>query len=194
MRLPILSYGFPILRRQCQPVDTGSPELPALIDNMWETMRGADGCGLAASQVDQPLALFIVDSKSTYDQLSPEERAEYFDPQDHGITETFINAVITRRSDETWDDDEGCLSIPGLACPVTRPWEIDIEYTDRTLVRRQRTFRGLTARMVQHEYDHTQGILYLDYLSPLTRARIASKLRKISRGEIRAKYPMRYVK
>lgn len=194
MILPILAYGHAILRQKCRPVTKDYPELDALIDNMWETMNGANGCGLAASQIGEPITLFIVDSKSTFENYEPQERPLYFPPADEGIMETFINARITNRFDETWEDEEGCLSIPYLNRKVKRPWTIEIEYMDRHFVTHLKTFSGMTARMIQHEYDHTQGILYLDYLQPLTRKMLESKLKKISKGQIRANYPMRYRK
>jgi len=194
MTLPILSYGHPVLRQKCERIDTTLPDLDPLIDTMWKTMHGANGCGLAASQLGKPFALFIVDSKTTFENLAPEDRLANFPPEDSGIEETFINARIVQRSDEMWEDVEGCLSIPGLSAMVKRPWNIEIEYLDRQFKKHRRKFSGLTARMIQHEYDHTQGILYLDHLSPLTRARLEGRLRKISRGHVHVNYPMRYVK
>ncbi|RQP17001.1 MAG: peptide deformylase [Parapedobacter sp.] len=194
MILPILSYGHAILRQKCQPVTVDYPELNALIDNMWHTMYRANGCGLAASQIGKPITLFVVDSKPTFENYTAEERSRYFPQGDEGITETFINARITQRFEETWEDEEGCLSIPSLHRKVERPWSIEVEYTDRHFVKQHRTFSGITARMIQHEYDHTQGILYLDYLQPLTRKMLESKLRKISKGHISVNYPMRFRK
>lgn len=138
--------------------------------------------------------LFVVDSKPTFENYTAEERSRYFPQGDEGITETFINARITQRFEETWEDEEGCLSIPSLHRKVERPWSIEVEYTDRHFVKQHRMFSGITARMIQHEYDHTQGILYLDYLQPLTRKMLESKLRKISKGHISVNYPMRFRK
>jgi peptide deformylase len=194
MILPILSYGHPILKTRCPQVANNQAGLFSLIEDMWETMYNAKGCGLAAPQVNRSLQLFIVDSKSTFETLKPAERAFYFGEDDKGIVETFINASIVHRSTETWEEEEGCLSIPNLARPVTRPTAITIEYYDREFVRQRRTFTGATARTVQHEYDHTQGILFLDYLNPLARKLLGSKLRKISAGLIPAKYSMIYLK
>lgn len=194
MQLPILSYGHPILRDRCPTITAHYPQLQQLIDNMWETMQGARGCGLAASQVNVPAQLFVVDSKSTYEHMNDEDREQYFVPEDTGIMETFINASIVDASEETWIDEEGCLSIPTLAERVERPWSITIEYYDRNFQHHTNTFYGATARMIQHEYDHTQGILYLDYVKPLTRKLLAGKLDKISKGKIQAKYPMKFAK
>jgi peptide deformylase len=193
MILPILSYGHAILRTPGQEVARNQGELYSLIEDMWETMYNAKGCGLAAPQVNQSLQLFIVDSKATFEALKPEERAYYFHEDDKGIVETFINARIVDRSDETWEEDEGCLSIPNLVRPVSRAMSITIEYYDRDFVSQRKDLTGTTARMVQHEFDHTRGILYLDYLKPLARKLLKSKLRKISTGLLPAKYVMTYI-
>jgi peptide deformylase len=194
MQLPILAYGHDILRRQCDEIDSSYPDLNKLIDNMWETMYGANGCGLAAPQVNVPVRLFLVDSKSTHDRMDEDVREDYFVPEDTGIVETFINANIIDESDDAWIDEEGCLSIPELAERVKRPWSITIEYYNRNFEKQTKTFYGTTARMIQHEYDHIEGVLYLDYLKPLTRKLLQGKLEKIAKGQIKAKYPMQFVK
>lgn len=194
MQLPILSYGHDLLRQPCAAIDATYPNLDTLIDNMWETMYGARGCGLAAPQVNVPVRLFLVDSKATYNAMGDGEREALFAKEDTGIVETFINATIVDASDETWTDEEGCLSIPALAEQVERPWSVTVQYQDRHLQQHTKTFYGATARMIQHEYDHTEGILYLDYLKPLTRRLLAGKLEKITKGKVKAKYPMKFVK
>jgi peptide deformylase len=194
MQLPILSYGHPILREQCHDIEASYPELNQLIDNMWETMYGANGCGLAAPQVNVPIRLFLVDSKTTYDKMDHGNREDYFAAGDTGIVETFINATIIDESEEVWTDEEGCLSIPALTEPVTRPWSITIEYFNREFQQHTKTFYGTTSRMIQHEYDHTEGVLYLDYLKPLKRKLLQGKLEKISKGLVKAKYPMKFIK
>lgn len=194
MRLPILSIGHKILKEKCENIRIDYPNLDELIGNMWETMQHANGCGLAASQVGYPIRLFIVDSKSTYENLENSEKQEYFDVTDQGIKETFINAQIMGYSNRCWNDYEGCLSIPDLSESVKRPWAITIEYMTPDFVKHTRTFHGATARMIQHEYDHTEGILYLDHLNPLTKRLMDSKLRRIIKGQIKTSYPMRFVK
>jgi peptide deformylase len=161
---------------------------------MWETMENANGCGLASPQIGLPIRLFIVDSKSTFDNLGEEDRKFYFPQDDKGIMETFINAKIIQRSEELWDDEEGCLSIPNLFYKVKRNWAITIEYYNRNFEKQIRTFSGTTARMIQHEYDHTEGVLYLDYLKPLTKRLMASKLQKILKGQIVPAYPMNFIR
>ncbi|WP_205507965.1 peptide deformylase [Longitalea arenae] len=194
MQLPILSYGHSVLREKCQAIEAGYPGLQSLIDNIWETMYGANGCGLAAPQVNVPVRLFLVDSKTTFDKMTDDERKEFFHPDDTGIVETFINATIVDESEETWIDEEGCLSIPALSGRVNRAWSITMEYVNRAFEPQKKTFYGATARMIQHEYDHTEGILYLDYLKPLTRKLFQGKLEKIAKGQIRAKYPMKFAR
>jgi len=193
MILPIVSYGHDILRQKCVDIDASYPELDILINNMWETMEGADGCGLAAPQVNVPVRLFIVDSKDTFDRMDFHERREYFEG-DEGIRETFINAKITGRSTNVWTDKEGCLSIPSMSEDVERPWSITIEYSDRKFQVQKRTFKGVTARMIQHEYDHTEGILYLDYLPAFKRTLLLKKkLKNISQGQVKSKYKMKFL-
>jgi len=193
MKLPILAYGNSILRKPCKDIDSRFSGLEDLINNMWDTMRNAEGCGLAAPQIGHDVRLFIVDSKSTYDNLEEADRKDYFDKNDTGILETFINAKILQRSEDLWEDEEGCLSIPGLSQKVRRSWSITIEFLDKDFEKQVRTYSGITARMIQHEYDHIEGILFLDYLKPLTRKLLEAKLKRISKGQVRVKYPMRFI-
>ena len=194
MRLSVLSLGHRILKERCENINQDHPNLEQLIQAMWETMQKANGCGLAASQVGHPIRLFIVDSKSTYEYLDEQERQMFFDPNDNGIMETFINAQIIERSECCWIDHEGCLSIPDVSQAVKRPWTITIEYVTPDFKKQTRIFSGTTARMIQHEYDHTEGILYIDYLKPLTKRIIDSKLKRIVKGKVKAKYPMTFLK
>ncbi|ADY52207.1 peptide deformylase [Pseudopedobacter saltans DSM 12145] len=194
MKRSILAYGHHILKQKCNYIEKDYPELDKLIADMWETMENANGCGLASPQIGLPIRLFIVDSKSTFDNLGEEDRKFYFPQDDKGIMETFINAKIIQRSEELWDDEEGCLSIPNLFYKVKRNWAITIEYYNRNFEKQIRTFSGTTARMIQHEYDHTEGVLYLDYLKPLTKRLMASKLQKILKGQIVPAYPMNFIR
>lgn len=193
MKRSILAYGHHILKQKCNDIEKDYPELDKLIADMWETMENANGCGLASPQIGLQIRLFIVDSKSTFDNLGEEDRKFYFPQDDKGIMETFINAKIIQRSEELWEDEEGCLSIPNLFYKVKRNWEITIEYYNRNFEKQIRTFSGTTARMIQHEYDHTEGVLYLDYLKPLTKRLMASKLQKILKGQIVPAYPMNFI-
>lgn len=194
MKRSILAYGHHILKQKCNDIENDYPELDKLIADMWETMENANGCGLASPQIGLPFRLFIVDSKSTFDNLGEEDRKFYFPQDDKGIMETFINAKIIQRSEELWEDEEGCLSIPNLFYKVKRNWAITIEYYNRNFEKQIRTFSGTTARMIQHEYDHTEGVLYLDYLKPLTKRLMASKLQKILKGQIVPAYPMNFIR
>ncbi len=189
----ILAYGHPTLRKKSQPVSESYPNLEVLIADMWHTMKAANGCGLSAVQIGLPISLFIVDSQSTYEYLKAPDRNHYFAPTDSGIRQTFINARIISRSETAWRDEEGCLSIPGVAQSVARPWEITLEYQDHQFKKQHQRYCGLTARMIQHEYDHTQGILFLDHLKPLTKRLIAAKLVRITKGKIAQQYPMDFI-
>jgi len=194
MVLPIIAYGQSVLRQKCNDVETNYPELDKLIDNMWETLYPADGSGLAAPQVDLLLKLFIVDSKEPYDRMKPEDRDELYDG-DCGIKETFINAkIIEYTDDDTWIENEGCLSLPSLSEEVERPWGITIEYFDRNFEKQKKDFRGITARIIQHEYDHTEGKIYLDYVKSIRRKMLYGKLKKITKGEITGTYKMKFLK
>lgn len=193
MNLSIIAYGNRILKQKCAPVKENTPEIQQLIADMWETMKQANGCGLSSSQIGKPLQLFVADSKVVFENLDSEDQILYFPKNDKGISETFINARIINSSEETWDDYEGCLSIPGLSQKVTRPWEITIEYLDQDFIPQTKTFTGLNARIIQHEYDHTKGILYTDRLKPLTRKLIESKLKKITSGNVSTSYPMKFI-
>lgn len=193
MVLPIISYGHSVLRQKCEDITQDYPDINNLIDSMWETLYPADGSGLAAPQVNHSIKLFIVDSKETYERMDNETREEYFDGDD-GIRETFINAKIIDYSDDYWVENEGCLSIPSLSEEVERPWEITIEYYDRNFQKQNKVFRGITARVIQHEYDHTEGKLYIDYIKPIKRKLLRGKLTKISKGLINSKYQMQYLK
>lgn len=193
MILPILAYGWSALRKPCTDVPADFRNLNTLVRDMWETMYQANGCGLAAPQVGHHINLFMVDSKATYENLDPESRQRLFDAGDSGIVETFVNARIMWHSDEVWTDEEGCLSIPGLVRPVARSWSITIEYMDQHLEKQIRTFGGLTARMIQHEFDHTCGILHIDHLTAFQRTLLENKLKKIQRGRIRPAYSMKFI-
>ncbi|OCA77962.1 peptide deformylase [Chryseobacterium contaminans] len=193
MNLPIVAYGNRILKQKCIPINENTQEIQDLIANMWETMENSNGCGLASPQINKSLQLFIVDSQITFENLDTEDQLLYFERNDKGIKETFMNAKIIDPSEERWEDYEGCLSIPGLSQKVERPWGITIEYLDQNFIKQIKSFAGLTARIIQHEYDHTQGVLYIDHLKPLTKKMIESKLKKIVNGNIKAGYPMKFL-
>ena len=190
MILPVVSVGNKVLRTKCKNLDIGQEGLNGFIENLWDTLYAADGVGLAAPQVGEALRIFIVDSKTSYEYLDADEREWFIG--DKGITETFINPLITSRSHEFWSDTEGCLSIPGIWDEVERPLSITIEYYDRNFERQVKEFSGKTARVIQHEYDHLDGKLFSDYLSPLKKRMINGRMKKISEGKVKTKYRMKF--
>lgn len=191
MVLPIVPYGNDILISECRKINEDSEKIQKLIDDMWLTLYSANGAGLAAPQVDQSLQLFIVDSIQAYQGMSNHNRDYYFSG-DTGIKKTFINATIEEYSEEKWIDQEGCLSMPGFSVEVERPWSIVIRYQDDQFAEYRQRFEGLTARMIQHEYDHTRGILFLKYLTSFRKARLRDKLKAIEEGKIHTNYLMKY--
>jgi len=178
MILPILAYGAGVLRAPGREVAPEEPGLQKLITDMWQTLNNAGGVGLAAQQVNKALLLFIVDSTNAVD--------------DGGIRQVFINARILEYSETTCSDAEGCLSIPGIWEEVIRAERITIQYQDEHFIMHTRVFEGVTARMIQHEYDHTQGKLYLDYLKPLRRKLLQGKLQAVMKGRVESGYPMKF--
>jgi peptide deformylase len=191
--LPVMAYGNSILKKPCSEIPSDSAELQQLIDDMWETMYASHGQGLAAPQVGRDVKLFTVDNAQVYRSMDESQRRDYFDG-DEGVKETFINATILSQSEETWMDEEGCLSVPDLSGDVVRPWSIEIAYYDRNFQQHQKAFSGVTARVIQHEYDHTQGIVYVDRLSPLKRRLVSGKLRRIVKGMVKTSYRLVYAK
>ena len=186
---PITIYGNPVLRKECVSIDETYPSIQEVIETMWQTLRNADGCGLAAPQINLPIKLFVVNSRDSYAYMSARERERFFAKDDCGIEETFINAEITGYSDEVWTTGEGCLSIPDLYEEVTRPWSITIKYQDKEFNEQVKVYHGYTARIFQHEFEHTEGKLYIDHLSPFRKQLLRNKLTRILKGKINASYP-----
>jgi len=191
MILPIVAYGDPVLKRKAKDVPEEYPELQLLIDNMFETMYNAHGVGLAAPQIGKSIRLFIVDASpfAEDDNISEEEKEELKEAK-----EVFINPTIINEQGDEWDFNEGCLSIPEVREDVFRQPKIEIKYYDRDFNLKQKTLDGLFARVVQHEYDHIEGILFTDKLSGLKKRLIKGKLKKISEGKIDVEYRMRFPK
>lgn len=192
MTLPIVAYGSPILRAVAVDIAPDYPNLAQLIADMWETMYASNGVGLAAPQINRSVRLFVVDSQQIIEHLDDEERAEF--EGDEGIKETFINARILNYEGDEWPYNEGCLSIPKVREDVYRPETITIAYVNENFEPQHKTFSGITARVIQHEYDHIEGKLFIDYLSPLKRKLLKGKLLDISKGKIRMDYRMTYPK
>ncbi|NBC57217.1 MAG: peptide deformylase [Bacteroidetes bacterium] len=191
MILPILAYGDPVLKRKANEVPKDYPNLQQLIDDMFETMYNANGVGLAAPQIGKSLRLFIVDaSPFAEDDLINEDEKETL----KSAKEVFINPEIKSEDGDEWDFNEGCLSIPDIREDVFRKPTIKIEYYDRDFNFKEKTLEGLFARVVQHEFDHIEGILFTDKLSGLKKRLIKSKLNNIAKGKIKVDYRMRFPK
>lgn len=178
MILPITIYGHPVLRKVAQDIDKDYPELEEFIANMWQTMYLSDGVGLAAPQVGRSIRFFVIDCTSFAEE----------EPHLEGFKKVFINARITYREGEEWGMSEGCLSIPGLNEDVYRPSKIKIEYYDENWEFHEEEYDGFAARVIQHEYDHLEGILFTDHCSTLRKRLLRGKLAGISKGKFRAKY------
>ena len=189
MIVPIVAYGDPVLRKKGKDINEDYPKLDELIDNMFETMYGARGIGLAAPQIGHDIRLFIIDATPFEDD---EELSE--DEQEFVSTfkKIFINPRILEEEGEEWAFNEGCLSIPEVNEDVFRQPKITLEYLDENFVKHVATFQGIVARIIQHEYDHIEGILFTDKLSPLKKRLIKSKLLNISKGNIEVSYKMRF--
>jgi peptide deformylase len=189
MVLPIVAYGDPVLRRVGKDIDKDYPGLEELIENMKETMKNAQGVGLAAPQVGRDIRLFLIDASpfSENEELEEEERAFLKD-----FKRTFINARIVEEQGDEWAFNEGCLSIPNINEDVYRPEVIHVEYLDEDFKERQETLTGLAARIFQHEYDHIEGILFTDKLSSLKKRLLKKRLENISKGKVDVSYRMRF--
>jgi peptide deformylase len=190
MILPIVAYGAPVLRSKGKEIQPEYPQLDKLIEDMWETMYESSGVGLAAPQVNKPIRLFVIDSTQIFNNLEEDEKGKY--PDGPGLKEVFINAHILKLNGEPWPYSEGCLSIPKIREEILRNEEVTIEYDDALFKHHKRTFNGLTARVILHEYDHIEGKLFIDYLKPLKRKLLKGKLDDISRGKVSVDYKMSF--
>jgi peptide deformylase len=189
MILPIVAYGDPVLKKKGKEITKDYPKLSELLDNMFETMYNAHGVGLAAPQIGLPIRLFIVDAKPFSED---EELSKAAADQLKNFKKVFINATIIEETGEEWAFAEGCLSIPDIREDVFRNETIKIHYFDENFVAHTETYDGLAARVIQHEYDHIEGILFTDKLSSLKKRLIKGKLTNISKGKISSDYRMRF--
>lgn len=189
MILPIIAYGDPVLKKVAKEISPEYTNLTELIANMYETMYQAYGVGLAAPQVGLPIRLFVIDATpfADDDSLSEEEQEAL-----KNFKQTFINAEILDEKGVEWAFNEGCLSIPDVREDVFRKPEITITYQDENFKKYTKTYSGLIARVIQHEYDHIEGILFTDKLSSLKKRLIKGKLTNISKGKIKVDYKMRF--
>lgn len=187
MILPIRLFGDPVLRERALDVEENTPDLQTLIDDMIETMHAAPGIGLAATQVGRRERVFVADLSRRHDD---DDDAE--DSAEEVVQEplVFINPEIIDESDVEVEYDEGCLSIPDVHETVARPEAIRIRYLDRNFEPREDDVDGLLARVIQHEYDHLEGVMFIDRVGPLKRRLLRKRLREISRGNIPADYPV----
>ena len=182
MFLPIVAYGSPILRKKCEEINSDYPDLVVLLENMWETMYESSGVGLAAPQINKAIRIFIIDTKPFMEEGE----------EDKAVKKIFINATILNEDGEEWSFNEGCLSIPDIREEVSRKPIVTIKYQDENFEWHTDTFDGLTARVIQHEYDHIEGKLFVDYISPLRKRMIKRKLEKITKGNIQVGYRMKF--
>ncbi|HLO69532.1 MAG TPA: peptide deformylase [Flavipsychrobacter sp.] len=192
MVLPIVAYGHPVLRKVCDDITAEYPELKKLIADMWESMYHTNGVGLAAPQINRPIRLFVVDTVQIVENFDDEDKKEY--PNEKPIKKVFINAHKVDESGEPWAYNEGCLSIPKVREDVMRQPKVKMRYMDENFQEHEEEFDGITARVIQHEYDHIEGKLFIDYLPMLKRRLIKKKLDDISAGKIRTDYRMVFSK
>jgi peptide deformylase len=179
MVYPIVVYGDPILRKRAREIgDLSSPEFKALIEDMFESMYAAHGIGLAAPQIGKSIRLFVVDGTTLEDE---EEDMT-------GFRKTFINPEIIEETGEPWEFEEGCLSIPNIRENVARQDTVRIHYTDEEGNKKDETYNGIKARIIQHEYDHLNGKMFIDYLTPLKKRMLKGKLTDISKGDVKTEY------
>ncbi len=180
MIYPIVAYGDPVLKRVAVDIEKGSAEVQQLAEDMFETMYESHGVGLAAPQIGKSIRMFVVD-------------AEPLDEDNlKGFKKVFINPVILEESGNEWAFEEGCLSIPGIRADIYRKERIKIRYYDTDWNEHIDEFDGYAARVIQHEYDHIQGVLFTDYLSAMKKRLLKSKLTDISRGQVKAEYRMKF--
>ncbi len=184
MILPIYAYGQPVLKKEAIDVKENSPEFQELVANMWETMYNANGVGLAAPQIGKSIRLFIIDTVQTMEEGK----------EDEGLKMVFINAYKIEEGGDAWPYEEGCLSIPDIRADVERLSQIKLSYLDENFKKQEKVFTGINARVIQHEYDHIDGILFTEYLTPLKRRLMKRKLENIKKGNISREYKMKFVR
>lgn len=176
MIYPVTVFGDPILRKKAEPVTNDFQDLKGFIENMFETMYNSDGVGLAAPQVGKAIRIFVIDSEIDDEDELP------------GIKKAFINPEILEKSGDEWVMNEGCLSLPEIREDVMRPETIKIKYLDEEFNEHVETYSGFTSRVIQHEYDHLEGVMFVDYLNPLRKRILKGKLSAISKGKVIPKY------
>lgn len=191
MIYPIVAYGDPVLRKECRDITESEIDIQKLAADMFETMYKASGVGLAAPQIGLDIRVFICDGTALNNNL---EEGEEPDTSLTDFKKVFINAEIIEESGEEFAYEEGCLSIPNVRADVFRPEFVTIQYRDENWVEHTETFGGFAARIIQHEYDHIDGILFTDHLPSLKRQLLRRELTKISKGDVDVRYRMRFPK
>ncbi|MBX7094919.1 MAG: peptide deformylase [Flavobacteriales bacterium] len=188
MVLPIVAYGDPVLKKVAEEIDEDYPKLKEFIADMFETMYNASGVGLAAPQVGKSIRLFVVDASPFAED--EEEGTEHL----KDFKKVFINPIIEDESGEEWGFNEGCLSIPGIREEVFRQENLKISYYDENFNFHEESYDGYAARIIQHEYDHLEGILFTEKISPLRRRLLKRKLEEITIGDVDVRYKMKFPK
>jgi peptide deformylase len=188
MILPIVAYGSPVLRKVCEDLTPEYAELSKLLSDMWETLYNSSGVGLAAPQINKPIRLFIVDTIQIVEDFNDEDKRKY--PGEEPIKQVFINARKIEETGKTWPYNEGCLSIPKVREDILRNSHVRLAYLDENFKKHEAVFHGITARVIQHEYDHIEGKLFIDYISPLKKRLLKKKLDDISKGKVQTDYRM----
>ena len=194
MILPIVAYGSPVLRKVSKDIAADYPGLEKLIEDMWETMYASNGVGIAAPQVNKNIRLFVIDSEQIFRNMEDDEEDNDTYPDDPGYKGVFINAQVTGLDGEEWSYNEGCLSIPKIREDVFRKETVTLNYVDENFITHTKTFNGITARVILHEYDHIEGKLFIDYIKPLKRTLLKRKLDDISKGKVQVDYRMVFPK
>lgn len=180
MIYPIVAYGDPILKKVAKDITKEEIDIKKVSEDMFDTMKNAHGVGLAAPQVGLNIRVFVIDTSVFEDEEIP------------SIKKVFVNPVIEEEWGEDWPYEEGCLSIPGVRADVFRASDLRIRYFDTDWKEHTEHFNGMTARVIQHEYDHIEGILFTDHLSPIKKRLLKGKLTNISKGECDAAYRMKF--
>ena len=192
MIYPIVAYGTEVLRKKAEDITADYTNLKDIIESMWETMYSSNGVGLAAPQINKSIRLFIIDSAQIFENIDEEGTGKY--PDEPGTKKVFINPQIVELTGEEWSYNEGCLSIPKIREDVFRPQNVTIEYLNENFEKQKETFNGITGRIIQHEYDHIEGKLFIDYLKPLKKKMLQGKLTDISKGKTKVDYKMSFPK
>lgn len=179
MIFPIVLYGDPVLKKRAKDIEHGDESVKEFIENMFETMYAAQGVGLASPQVGESLRLFVLDTNPMHEE------------EGRGIKKVFINPTMLEELGEEWAFEEGCLSIPGIRADVNRKPQIRIKFFDEDWNEHEETFEDIEARVIQHEYDHIEGKLFTDHLTPFKKRLLKGKLANISKGKTDAEYRVR---